>query len=632
MPRFNSRADILMGGGGEQGSLNGTYYPFRSYGGGAFVDDDTILVAADAEDGDLVLWRPGSLPVPLEPRIVANAEAGGGGQWIAWANLRDGAWLYGSMGTRRFAGFGDVAFDGTIAFKTIHQANTGLTIITPGTREEVTLPEAAPVDVQALPGGQCVWRGGARGRAPLRPYHADAMGTRLATVGGVDWICYWSNAAGALILHRDGEDHGLVLETDGRAFNHDIVADGIGVKIVWSATQGERPQDIVLLRMIREQVTILFDWQPARPVPQWQSLAPVEPPIDVPVAIGRPLWCGCFVFGPGLGPFGNCYLPVNPEMMVRGLGGTPIARYAASEGLGPELDLIELEALIVRLKAMTPTLPVLAYWTYKAQSMRVPRGADMVLIELYWRLDESLADLERRGRVAAAQHPKPWIGAQCYTSNLGNHSDLRPLPAVYARLAKTIPRVQGILAFSAGTRPTGWDAHPEVWGLWDTLADGIPSAPDILPPTPVDPPIPPQPKPSDELENVNMAGKILGLIGPGGLYARIDPNSKTTIHFDAHTVGGHERYEAVPIAGDTRYLLRAEAADVILSGDATKHGSEKIEAQFSVRTKPWSPGHYEMWTIKKDPDSGIHLAFIRYKEQGAVVAPWIGAQLTVVPQ
>jgi hypothetical protein len=223
--------------------------------------------------------------------------------------------------------------------------------------------------------------------------------------------------------------------------------------------------------------------------PLTEPMIDLTPTYDPIVAIGRPVWQGFIEFGIGTTSPGNSYLEVPPigsepdptfRAYVCALGGTKLYRYVQADN---DSDVDALEDAIARAKRQEPTMPVMAYWTLKAQSIRVPFGADAVLVEGYWKVGETLAQLEQRIRAAMARHPTPWIAAQCYTSNSGNQTDLRAVVPVYARILRDTGA--GCLAFSDGNRATGWSDHPEVHQDWHTLNNGIPSAPPIpYPPIP----------------------------------------------------------------------------------------------------------------------------------------------------
>jgi hypothetical protein len=99
MPLLNGRGDVLGGAGGAQGSVNGVAYPFQTYGGGAWIDDDTVLLSIPAPPPTgsvLARWRPGEpLPTPIAENLGANDWAAGGGRWVAWLA---GYGMFGSLG------------------------------------------------------------------------------------------------------------------------------------------------------------------------------------------------------------------------------------------------------------------------------------------------------------------------------------------------------------------------------------------------------------------------------------------------------------------------------------------------------------------------------------------------------
>jgi PKD repeat protein len=296
VPRMNARADVLMGGGGMPGSVNQRPYPFGSYGRGAFRDNDTILVALASAGGSVYAWRPledpDGLRLELVDARVFNGIAGGGGRFAAIAAPPPPAdpYLFGSLGTIPKAGAGDVAFDGTIAYKTLYHANNGITIVDPAGLV-VERPDAFPVDVQALAGGRAVWRGGAHGRDPLRPTLADAMNIRVAenVIPGVDVIAYWSNAASALVVEEDGAGVGFMFRTQN-GFDHDVIGLNGEAILAASRTAGEGPGDLVKIAITRGALRYLVpaDGQapPWFPAPTWGPIT-IDPPIDPiePIAV-----------------------------------------------------------------------------------------------------------------------------------------------------------------------------------------------------------------------------------------------------------------------------------------------------------------------------------------------------------
>ena len=341
MPKMNERADVIMGAGGVQGSLNGKPYPFATYGCGAF-RNATTLVVSQSPSALLATWAIGTATVaPVDPPASANQIAGGGDQWVALGTFpgsRD-SYLFGTIPNLRYAGGGDVADDGTIAFKSVYQSNSGVTIIPPGSsrpawvnwptevpHDWISVPNAvAPYDLQALPGGKAIWRGGGHGRPAPRPFFADAMSLKLVTtVDGTDWLAYWSNALPGLILQPDGASEGFVLEQRGVAFNHDAIALGNDVIVASSWTQAEGPNDLVKLRANRQGVEFLIDVDRSRVVPAWRSFVrdPVKPP-EPPPPVYAPPKVTITSYEPRTGP---------PPLAVR-------AVYVTEAGSGPITEL-----------------------------------------------------------------------------------------------------------------------------------------------------------------------------------------------------------------------------------------------------------------------------------------------------
>ncbi len=298
MPLMNQRGDVIMGGGGTQGSLNQVPYPFATYGRGVFQDDDTILVSLVSAGAAIARWHKGeAFASVIQPQRSANFGAGGGGKWLMLGEQPGSraSLLYGSLPDRLFAGAPDISFDGMIAFKTIYQSIYGLTIILPDGTElppttvtadgRTTLAGVAPDSLHALVGGAVIWQGGAYGRTVPRPHHANAANVQLAeTSDGVAWLLYWSDGVG-LVLHPDGEHAGYVLEDRAVAFNAHLIAIGADVLVASAWTAAEAPQELVKLRANRSGVQYLVDVDPNRVAPTWRafSVPPVQPPIVPPV-------------------------------------------------------------------------------------------------------------------------------------------------------------------------------------------------------------------------------------------------------------------------------------------------------------------------------------------------------------
>jgi len=530
MPRQSQRTDVIMGAGGVPGSLNGVLYPFSTYGRGAFIDDYTVVVAR-APDALVCRWPIHSLqctPIEFPPDTngsryrLANFAAGGGGQYILTGEVPDGtkaSRLFGSIPELRYAGAGDVAFDGTIAFKSIYQSYDGITIIPPGAARPETVvwpptpahplppgwidvPNAlSPYDLQALPGGIATWRGGAYGRPRLRPYWADAMNTQSCmTQEGTDWILYWSNAVPGLVLQVDGESEGYILEQEGKGFAHHMVATGNDVTIAWSYTQGEGPGDIVKLVANRTSVKFLIDVYAHRPIPQWQSFIK---PIVVP-PITRPVWLAWFQFTSTPIPPSNALLAVRNVQTST----VPVIVSSESEGLpgpyvgyfvsGGSVDEVEQHARAVNQRGFV----AYAYWDQRRWPRwpLLPPGS-VLCLQTYCRAGESPEQLETDMRSILLTAPAYQIALVCqsYTSNTSLTADLAPLIPVFARLANEFRNVIALLPFSGYGRATGYVDHPETHEYWRSLSMSIPGVPALPPqpgppkPEPIPPPVTPYP-------------------------------------------------------------------------------------------------------------------------------------------
>lgn len=215
-------------------------------------------------------------------------------------------------------------------------------------------------------------------------------------------------------------------------------------------------------------------------------------------AIGRPLWMGWFEFpaSVSLAPC-NCVLHVTqgaPWLNLTALDGQVIARYVAGD---PDGDMEALEWSIARGKADGMGYPVIAYWTRRGQAVRVPAGVDILGVEAYRGVDESVAQFEAR-LDRACQVGLPVIPlAQCYTSNRTQTDDLLSIVPVVGRVARRHANVIGIVGFSGSGRPTGYQDHPEVHGAWRELFAGITGVPvsPVSPPSPKPEPVTPSPTP-----------------------------------------------------------------------------------------------------------------------------------------
>src|SRR4051812_33988400 len=95
---------------------------------------------------------------------------------------------------------------------------------------------------------------------------------------------------------------------------------------------------------------------------------------------------------------GNCFLMVRDPMFVVSQPDAAdtihlVAHYVSGQ---PEGDIDALERALAAAHSEWPTVPKLAYWTRGPQAGRVPAGAEMVGVEAYCGVDETLTAFEAR--------------------------------------------------------------------------------------------------------------------------------------------------------------------------------------------------------------------------------------------
>lgn len=481
--KLNARGQGLAGIAGQQSSVDGLYLPVL--GNAAWLDDDTVI--GQSLDGQRVIAvRLADLahPDPVASH-GASLVVGGGGRWASFLQPPIGpSQVDGSLGPLDGAYVYACGPDGTIAWKRVYQSGGGLTLSSPdGTVVDVA--DADPIEVQVLGPGLAVWRESAVGvfRAVGRAVPVPAVPAarlRLVTVDGEDWLII-AGQNGGLFAQVDGQTDGYVLvPPGGLAYTHDARVVNGAIAITWATGAGERPQDVQRCTVDRTQPR----------VPLASAAVSLTP-------VGRACAVGFFAFGDrGTAP-GNAILDVATGHVVRADNGEVLAQYAAAEADG---TIAGLDAAVAAKHAADPTLAVLAYWPRGLQAGRAPAGAEVVGIEAYQGLDESLEVFERRLRASAAKCTFAILIGQAYTSNGSQTEALVPLVPVYARVLHDVATLLGILAFSAGARATGWNDHPEIHAAWSQLATSVTGLPPFpqphVAPSPMPEPKPEPPTPS----------------------------------------------------------------------------------------------------------------------------------------
>jgi hypothetical protein len=276
MPILNGRGDVLAGVAGVQGSLNGVPFPFQTFGGGAWLDDNTVLVSIPAPpplEAVLAIWHPGdAAPTILPENRGANEFAAGGGRYIAWLA---GYGCFGSLGHLPAAGVAgrlSVSPDGTIAYIPDRGYGYGLAIVdSDGLAHEVAGIYAG--SEQTIRAGVAIWKHGAYGIPVPVPACPDAQNVLVADLEDERWIVYWSDRVG-FIAQVDGADDGYILGTTPTFFNHHVRNVDGELLVTWSVTQGEGPSDVVRFLVDRTEPRVRLEAPPVEP--------PIEPPIEPP--------------------------------------------------------------------------------------------------------------------------------------------------------------------------------------------------------------------------------------------------------------------------------------------------------------------------------------------------------------
>ena len=507
MPLLNSRGDVLAGTAGMPGSLNGVPFPFAAFGGGCWLDDETVLVSIPVPgplEAILATWRPGDTePAPLPERRGANDFSAGGGRFIAWLSGY-GAWgTLGHLPAAGVAGRLSVAPDGTIAYIPDRGYGYGLTLVDPdGLAHDV--PGIYALAEQTVRAGVAVWQGGAFGLDPApRPACANAQGLVVAELPDRErWLVDWADGVG-FVAQLDGAADGYVLGTTPTFFNHHARAIGGELVIAWSRTAGEAPGDIEVVQVNRA-------------LPR-ESLVPVAPPVAIPTfTFTHPV-----IVAPFKDPEGDTRAPY--EIVVNQYAQT-LDRpcFVAEDSLGYEhgpMAAIYSEAVdpvdVLDVAAAHATRLMLAHDSIAQWDL--PEGLrpfDLPTLELYLSKGESLDESVARWYDDARRLLDTWPGSiavipMFYCMGGAPPDELFPVADVLAGLA----HLSGIVNLSARIlviapfaymRANGITGHAELQQAFAALLAeqarvGLATLPPITadpePPEPPDPGTEPEPEP-----------------------------------------------------------------------------------------------------------------------------------------
>lgn len=485
MPRWNQHGQLLMGNGGAVSVVTrDAFATWRSQtiadraGVTAWlgphhvmanhhVSGETWLTSAydlnDPARGWQAYWSSGA------NFLSANQS----GRWAAFAN---GLGVFGNIidpiagltlaGTD---GRGAAAPDGTIGIVAQYQQGTGLVLVDAAGVRFPVLGVSVARDVQILGLHRFHWSDDTRVLAvgiTVGELLPGARGARYVESLGVGYWIYYAPAHGIVAHPVDRLDQGRIVFADDRAFHVDALSLGDELLVGASFGVGELPGEHRIVDALSLPIVDLR--QPQLPV----------------VAIGRDCYvCWYEHEAPTQLPPGNALLRIYSHeffAQIETLDGSQVFNTA---GLGIE-TVAEIEATV----AASP-LPVYAYWDAN-EWPRWPklRPQDFLSIRAYCPVGVPIATFEAWLRATCAAAPVgPWLAVtcQCFTSNPGLSADLGGLVAMYARVARDLPRVRMLAVFNdAGRSQTGLAGHPEVRPLWQQLFAGVTGIPDAGGPVP----------------------------------------------------------------------------------------------------------------------------------------------------
>jgi hypothetical protein len=144
-------------------------------------------------------------------------------------------------------------------------------------------------------------------------------------------------------------------------------------------------------------------------------------------------------------------------------------------------------------------------------------------------------------------------------------------------------------------------------------------SPSPIPNTPISKPANPVPtSPFRKLQTMNTNTERGGLVGPKGLFARIDPNELGKglfgwypIHFDAPDSNGNSEFELTDL-GNGRFTVRHINSNAWYGADLTQY-SDDIGKEFYGKPNEEGAGPYEMpYGFGPLPDTGMLILMIQY--------------------
>lgn len=555
----------------------------------------------------------------------------GGGQWLAFLAGRGGARASWKLQLPAAGALG-MAPDGTAFVIIDYQRDLGIAAYRPSQLQPAYVLPDARVQVgqfACLDGGRFVWTisdgqnvlrtSGLPAPAQIEP----AYGPALVEVDGEVWIAYGTQSDRLLLHQLSDASKGFVLSTR-ETFGLALWSPAPGeIEACWSGNTGH-------VGPITRARVRLADAQPI-PFQKWPKL-------------GREVGIGYFKVTTGAGSFDA---PGHFEILTDGVPwfsvkdkSRPVIADLPSAASVPDGKLLAIFADVYqawnpRATADRLGIPVVWYsdeFPYPDRMVSQAPG-DFYCLKAY--PTATPAEIDRELSRLEAIHPRLAVAWPSYVQTPPTWSLVdvlahqRPLFDVVRRH----PSVTLIGCFSGPGREGGIGTYPELAPYVERLlaaSDGLPDLGTNVPdpgPTPEPEPEPePTPEPSSPYPlavEVSMEPESVGLLGPGGFFARVDPADPSRIYFDKTSVGGHERVEVTK--PDDKFTLRFEAANVIVNGAPKWQCGTDLNRQFETRP-PDQRGGDESWSIVRMPDDRI-VAYVQHENDGR---QFTSAPLTVV--
>lgn len=465
MPRLSVTGRVAMGIAGIQGSVDSVLIPNSR--GGHWLDPVHIVFIHPSDVGIILYNTITKDRVPLSGN-AANDLFAGGGQWAAWLA---GFGMYTSTGlVLPNAGLLAVGPDGAIGYVPNRNLDNGCHILEVDASQNWQLTSVPVAEVQLLGSKRAIWR----------DFNFKFSVTNLPdviTVAGMKWhphavfiddewwVCYLSAIYG-LVLHPFNSTVGYIIIPYSDSIYHPdaVVLNGNTIRVAWSVTNGEGPNDYRLkdvdINSLRSEIVI--------------NVPIAIPPID------KNCYMGWFEFKEPISPAPhNCMMRVREGGTIKDIDGFQFAQWIQSQD--GTVESIDNQVANCFFNAV-------AYWDGRNWP-RYPslRMHDFLCLQAYCFAGQPavIFEFEMRNQISnaiAAGYHRIVLVCQAYEQEPPSSltSDLASLVPVFARLARDYKEIAPdgmLLLFSDEGRKNGLNDHQYLLPLYQQLFDGILGAP-----------------------------------------------------------------------------------------------------------------------------------------------------------